>query len=357
MMMTADPGAAPLLADDMAGLLEGYFRKRFPHAMDIVVRDYAPLTGGLSRHTASFAVMMDGAVHRFIARSDPPDGSVTTTTDRDAEWALLSALSQRGGVPMPCARFYDADGSELGAKTIIIDFVEGGTVSAHCKRWNEAQKDEFADKLCGLLASIHAVNPAQLPPSVSRPVSWHSYIDDHLERARRIEAEHIEPDPLFSYMIAWLDRNRPQPAPLTLVHGELQASNIMCDPDGKLLAVDWEFAHVGDPREDIGWCRMVEALHEPVLIRRDESRFLAEYRALSQLEEDVINPDAIAWFMILAGMNILGGLYRSIAQVSEGATHDYRTAFVTGALVTAHREWLEAARRVDANRLAGQAAC
>ena len=45
----------------------------------------------------------------------------------------------------------------------------------------------------------------------------------------------------------------PEPAAITLVHGDFRTGNYMVDA-GELTAVlDWEFCHWGDPREDIGW--------------------------------------------------------------------------------------------------------
>jgi hypothetical protein len=91
---------------------------------------------------------------------------------------------------------------------------------------------------------------------------------------------------------------------------------------------------------------MVEALHEPVVIRRDEERFLTDYRAQTGWDEDIINPRAVDYFTVLASIAVLGTLYESIAAFARGDTDDYRTAFVAGALITAHREWLRASGKV-----------
>jgi aminoglycoside phosphotransferase (APT) family kinase protein len=318
-------------------------------ATSVTIGEYALIQGGLSRQTARFSATIDGTTQKFIARSDPVGASLTAGTDRDAEWNMLDALTKRGGVPMPAARYYDGDGSRLGAKTILLDFVEGETVTSAAKRWDNADRDRSAEKLCGLLADIHSVAADELPLHIARPDDWNDYIDGHLAHARQIEEAHCEPDPVLRYVIGWLDTNRPKPAPLTLVHGELQSSNIMCDPDGALQAVDWEFTHIGDPREDLGWCKMVEVLHEPVLIRRDENRFLADYRARTGLSEDLINPRSVDYFLVLASIAVLGTLYPSIAAFARGEIRDYRTAFVAGALVTAHGEWLRAIERIMAS--------
>src|SRR5437870_4170831 len=37
------------------------------------------------------------------------------------------------------------------------------------------------------------------------------------------------------------------------VHGDFRLGNLMVGPDGLVGVFDWEFAHVGDPAEDLGW--------------------------------------------------------------------------------------------------------
>ena len=103
-------------------------------------------------------------------------------------------------------------------------------------------------------------------------------------------------------MAGRLEDNRPEPAPLRLLHGELQPSNIMVDARGQLLAVDWEMARVGDPREDLGWCTWVESMQPPRTITTDPSRLRRLYAAKSGLDESLISPAAIAYFAVIAGL-------------------------------------------------------
>ena len=76
---------------------------------------------------------------------------------------------------------------------------------------------------------------------------------------------------MMRYVAAWLEHNRPPEVPMTLVHGEFQPGNVMVGGDGRLVAVDWEFAHVGDPREDLGWALWVESIQPPALIGLHEA--------------------------------------------------------------------------------------
>jgi aminoglycoside phosphotransferase (APT) family kinase protein len=59
--------------------------------------------------------------------------------------------------------------------------------------------------------------------------------------------------PALDYCLAWLDANAPETRSLTLVHGDFRSGNYLLDGTRLSAILDWEFAHWGDPMEDIGW--------------------------------------------------------------------------------------------------------
>ncbi|NUO43052.1 MAG: phosphotransferase [Streptomyces sp.] len=50
-----------------------------------------------------------------------------------------------------------------------------------------------------------------------------------------------------------------------LVHGDFGPQNVLLDPGtfAVTAVVDWEFAHVGDPVEDLAWCEWIVRMHHP----------------------------------------------------------------------------------------------
>lgn len=40
---------------------------------------------------------------------------------------------------------------------------------------------------------------------------------------------------------------------IVLVHGDFRTGNFMVTPDGLSALLDWEFAHLGSPWEDVAW--------------------------------------------------------------------------------------------------------
>ena len=51
----------------------------------------------------------------------------------------------------------------------------------------------------------------------------------------------------------------------TLVHGDFGPNNLLLDPAGYAVTavVDWEFAHLGEPIEDLAWCEWIVRMHHP----------------------------------------------------------------------------------------------
>lgn len=344
-MSTARPDI--LDPDWMAQRLQRFFARRLPEARSVEIRDYAILLGGYSRLTARFDVACDGDVKGYILRADPPAGTSASDTSRSDEWELLEALTLHADIPTPGARYYDSDGSELGTLAIIIDRIDGGGLSASWDRIEPGEEPEIAMKMCNLMADIHSVDLDVLPPSLARPANWDAYIDERLAAIRQIATEFAEPYPFYSYFATWLDLNRPEPVPLTLVHGELQSSNVILDQDKNLLAIDWEYGHIGDPREDIGWTMLIEAFHPPDLVNVDVDRFFERYRERTGLSPDQLNKKTVAYFMILHGLFVLGVIARQIGSFARGENTDIKTGFLVASMAQANQEWFAAVKMIE----------
>lgn len=58
---------------------------------------------------------------------------------------------------------------------------------------------------------------------------------------------------------------RPVKAGDVLVHGDFGPNNLLLDPESlQVVAVlDWEWAHVGRPIEDLAWCEWIVRMHHP----------------------------------------------------------------------------------------------
>jgi aminoglycoside phosphotransferase (APT) family kinase protein len=105
-------------------------------------------------------------------------------------------------------------------------------------------RERFAADCGRILAAIHSIGvDAVAPLAAPDPLEVVEQMLDRVGSAR----------PAFELGLRWLRANRPQGEATTVVHGDFRNGNLIVGPDGVRAVLDWELAHGGDPREDLGW--------------------------------------------------------------------------------------------------------
>jgi aminoglycoside phosphotransferase (APT) family kinase protein len=283
------------------------------------VSNLRSIAGGYSRHTTRFTVKkQDGEVEDLILQVEPVGGSAIGNVDRQSEWDLLSHLAQHSDVKVPAARFFDVNGDYLGAPAMVTQAIEGDSLLASARGSSESGQRDLAMLLARVAADVHRADTATLPGGMARPDSWDVYMDAQIAQWSDIERAHPGSDPFMRYVGAWLDANRPPPAPLSLVHGDFQIPNVLLPDRGSDYAlIDWELSHIGDPREDLGWFKLVAATTPPDLIGVDDIAFCHRYRELTGLADEVINPLTVAYFTVMSSLRVFSGIQAQGALVAE----------------------------------------
>lgn len=311
--------------------LQQFMGAQFP-GKTVAVSDSRPLGGGYSRVMTAFVADIDGERRQLVYRCDPPLGQETIRTRRDVEFELLRSLPT--GAPAPAAVALDTAGDVSGTPGMVIGWVQGEPLPLWVADHPAA---DVAGDVARLAAQIHRSAPQTLPTALARDLSWSAYLDDAIENWRTVETHLGESVPAFRYIADWLHRNRPIELPLTLVHGDFQASNVMVGPDGAYTAVDWELAHLGDPREDLGYIvTMAENSGLGALVGHEEELCRA-YVAGSGVDPATVTPRDVAYFSILSFGANLALLLRQVRAVAEGENSGvvatYTGVVVMGALI------------------------
>jgi aminoglycoside phosphotransferase (APT) family kinase protein len=309
------------------------------HGISGEVDDVVPMVGGFSQITHAFTVRTAGGDRRYVLRSDRPGGARLTTTDRALEYRVIRALNARDA-PVPIARWADVDGRALGAPALISEFVEGQNF-LQVARDGARDHGELADLVIGAAAEIHRLDTAGLPAELGSPAAdWNSYIDSQIDSWRQLEARQAERMPILRYLASWLDANRPAPVELCLVHGEYSLANLMLRPDGTVLVIDWEYAHIGDPRMDLGWCIQRGGKEPPNVLGDHIDRACRRYRELTGMSEEAMNPAALSYFVILSGWQAFGAVLDGITRFVKGDNSLLLSAYLVSPWSLACSEWL-----------------
>jgi aminoglycoside phosphotransferase (APT) family kinase protein len=103
------------------------------------------------------------------------------------------------------------------------------------------------------LARIHAL-PIDDVPDLPRPGPGSTGAAMALAMIRDAMDSLARDNPLWEFAHRWLTLRVPAPSgPPTVLHGDFRIGNLLVTPEGLSGVLDWEFAHVGDPLDDLAW--------------------------------------------------------------------------------------------------------
>lgn len=225
-------------------------------AKKVAIGEAELLSGGAVGENWRLAVTVEGGpragAHQWVLRTDAA-ARLSLSLDRAHEFACLRAAEAAGvtvAAPIACS----PDKSVIGAPFMVQDFVTG---MAHGRRLvrDPARKTfgpALAERLGAELARLHAVAPETAGLTfLDRPEEWPAKV--LVKQIRALLDEASEPRPALEYVLVRLEEQASPATQVVLCHGDFRTGNYMVDA-GRLTAIlDWEFAHFGDPMEDIGW--------------------------------------------------------------------------------------------------------
>ena len=267
----------------------------------------------------------------YVLRADPPPGASIVNTDRGEEWELVRALLADGTVPVVPALWFD-ETAVTGSQAIVWERHGGRTLHSIALGAEQSQHLGLALPFGDLCAQIHRLDLATLPPRMMPAGTWDDYMDRRIEEWIDVESALSFSNPAMRYFAAWLRENKPVEVPLMLVHGDLNPNNVMVDDVGRYSMIDWELAHVGDPREDLGWFELLGVNQPPYMIASDPDRFYERYRAAMGLTAEQINPAAIAYFTVLGTGTVYLQVVQSVDRLARGAERSINVGYGTCAV-------------------------
>lgn len=243
--------------NDLRSALEAFLAEKVQAPVRIVAA--RQLTGGASRETWAFDVDIESGPEAgrqaLVLRRDMGGTIQEEALTREQEFRLLTAAHQ-AGVLVPRPRWLCADPAVLGTPFFVMDRLEGESVGRRIVRepgLTEA-RHQLPRQMGQQLARIHRIDPVRdhldfLPASDAGC----SPAETAVKRAAQQLERFGEPHPALELALRWLQAHAPLCEQPVLVHGDYRIGNLMVGPEGLRGVFDWEFAHVGDPAEDLAW--------------------------------------------------------------------------------------------------------
>lgn len=293
--------------------------------------------GGFSKRTLllklSGAPQLDDSV---VIRCDEAGGPVESAA---ADELGILKLMNRHGVPVAEPIFADPT-FVLGGSVLCTRRLNGGSAYDATGSVLGPKGPQAAHELARILAQVHAVPVAELdidPAIKALGVREHvrRMVAGYQDQWRRNQNR---PSPVLDSAFDYLLSHIPAEAgAATVVHGDASLRNLLLDGDRASGLVDWELWHLGDPVEDLAFCRPEI---EQVMAW---DAFLAEYRSHG----------GVSW-QEQAGAYY--GMFGAVRNAVFGATilHHFaqaqapETRFVFAALYLARKLVSDVARRLKA---------
>ena len=242
-----------------------------------------PLSAGASRLTWALDVEAAGTVHRLVLQRERTTGRARI--DVATEVRLLRA-AHAAGVPVPTV-------VAAGTSYLVTSRVDGETIPRRILRDPAlaTARSRFAADCGRILARIASIAVETVAPMPTT---------DPLDPLEQLLDGAGTRRPVFEFALHWLRASRPPPGRTGVVHGDFRNGNLIVGPDGVRAVLDWELAHLGDPREDLGWlCARVWRFGAPAAVG-GMGTLTDLLDAYAHHGGDRVDPADLFWWQVLA---------------------------------------------------------
>ncbi|MCP4806752.1 MAG: phosphotransferase [Proteobacteria bacterium] len=276
------------------------------------VQTVTPLGGGACQDNFRVEATLEGQPITLALRSDAAS-SLPGSIGRAEEFPIIAAAVAQG-VPTPQARWLTEGVVRDGAHAYLLDWVDGEAIGSRVVKHPtlERARQLLPDQLAEALAGIHRIDP-QNAELLLAPVPDLDPAAMTIAFLRKMRDELPEKRPGFELALLWASENQPEPQEITLVHGDFRTGNFMVGPEGLVAVLDWEFAHWGDPMDDLGWlCTRDWRFGKTKLPAGGVATRVRFYDAYQKASGRVVDPERVHFW------EIIGNLRWGAAAVFQG---------------------------------------
>lgn len=239
------------------------FRQRLAEYLEAVlnqpeaeIRRLERLAGGTSRESWLVEIKKaDETSQTFVLRRDLASTYADRALYRDQEFRVMRAAAA-AGVQVPVPHFFCVEPCILDAPFLVMDHIDGFSSG-----YDVLERADLSEARLSLpvqlgqqLARIHALDhhhvDLQMLPT---PRPTYSPAQEALTEIRSGILQLGVHNPILEFGLRWLEKRTPACPDWVVVHGDFRLGNFIVNGRGLAGIIDWEFAHLGDPAEDLAW--------------------------------------------------------------------------------------------------------
>ena len=223
--------------------------------------------------------LTDASGSSWVLRRPPLGHIMPSAHDMGREFRVLSGLNSVS-YPTPATRGYCEDESVIGAKFMMMDFIDGRVIESAqtASSLSTKQASEISQELVDTLARLHAIDPAAAGlDQLGKPAG---YLQRQVKRwGEQWQITKTRELPEIEKLHAWLETaiaKVPESLPTSIVHGDYRIDNVILARDkSEIVAVlDWEMSTLGDPISDLAislvyWSQATDTLRKKIPVAED----------------------------------------------------------------------------------------
>jgi aminoglycoside phosphotransferase (APT) family kinase protein len=264
------PVTARALRPVTAEALQTYLRAHPRGSPAVEVKAVTDVPGGRSKRTILVTLDNSGSLpSSIVLRMDTDRGVGTSVGD---EFPILARVARRD-LPVPEPLWLEASREAFGFPFIVFRRMPGASAGDLIEgAFNKVPATGRA--LARALASIHAEGSELIEDAAMRgsavPLTYELLNGYYTYWT----AKKPFPSLIIEAAFIWMRRHAARASgQATVVHGDTAFHNLLLSEQGEACLLDWEFAHYGDPAEDLASCRPAVQQLMPWV------DFLSEYHA------------------------------------------------------------------------------
>ena len=247
--------------------------RRLPAFADARVGSLRPVEGGASNLTCRVAI--EGGALPALALRVQRDEGIFAPYDVLREAKVLRRLAA-STIPVPSVVGVEPDPSVLGAPFVVLEWLDAPHMGI-------AGREASFEAYTAMVARIHNLDWQALGLDfLGVPASPVDATLAELDRvAARMTRFACERDPLLSEALDVLRVRVPSDGRLALCQGDINVFNYLFRAGEVVGVVDWEQAHIGDPRSDVGQLLALSHLKGAPFAPPESMPFVLAYEAAS----------------------------------------------------------------------------